>query len=93
MARSNEGFACHAHRDLVSYEIHHVWPTAYHGPDTPDNKVKICPNAHSDIHYLMERMLRRKTYNLTEYGPNVHKLALRGYRSVMAYAERMSPDA
>lgn len=87
MARSNTGFVCHKHTDMVSYEIHHVWPTAYHGPDTAANKVKICPNAHSDIHHLMERLLRGKPVNLTEYGPAIRGLALSGYHQVLAYAE------
>lgn len=90
MARDNKGFACHAHHDMVSYEIHHVWPTCYHGPDTPDNKVKICPNAHSDIHYLMERMLRGKRFNWREYGEKVRRLAIQGYDQVIAYAEELS---
>lgn len=87
MARSNEGFVCHKHENRVSYEIHHVWPTQYHGPDIPTNRVKICPNAHSDIHYLLERMLRGKPYDLSEYGPAIRGLALSGYHQVMAYAE------
>ena len=90
MARSNSGFACHQHTDMVSYEIHHVWPTAYHGPDIASNKVKICPNAHSDIHWLLERMLEGKPNNLREYGPAVRALAVRGYAAVMAYGESLS---
>ena len=76
---------------MVSYEIHHIWPTAYHGPDTPENKVKVCPSAHSDIHHLMELMLRGKTYGLHLYGPAVRQLAKAGYRQVIAYAEELTP--
>jgi hypothetical protein len=90
MARSRDGFVCHKHRSLVSYERHHVWPLGYHGPDTAANKVKICPNAHSDIHYLMELILRGKPYDLTEYGPAVRELALRGAREVTAYADSLA---
>ena len=90
MARSREGFICHTHRNLVSYELHHVWPTGYHGPDTKANKVKICPNAHSDIHYLMELILRGKPYDLTEYGPAVRRLALSGAQQVTAYADALA---
>ena len=91
MARDNQGFACHAHHDMVSYEIHHIHPTCYHGPNTAVNKVKICPNAHSDIHYLMELMLRGKAYDLHLYGPAVRQLAKAGYRQVIAYAEELTP--
>lgn len=87
MARDNKGFVCHAHHDMVSYEMHHIWPTCYHGPDTKENKVKICPNAHSDIHFLMERMLRGKPYNPRQYGNSVRDLAIRGYQAVMAYGQ------
>ena len=90
MARDNKGFACHAHYDMVSYEIHHIWPTCYHGPNTPANKVKICPNAHSDIHHLMELMLRGKPYDVRQYGNKVKRLAWIGYQQVTAYAQELS---
>lgn len=90
MARDNKGFACHAHHNMVSYEIHHIWPTCYHGPNTAENKVKICPSAHSDIHYLMERMLRGKNVVFSEYGWKVRRLAIDGYGQVLMYAERLS---
>ena len=89
MARDNKGFQCHSHESLVSYEIHHVWPREYHGPDIASNRVKICCNAHSDIHWLMNRMLAGKPYDLTEYGPNIRKLAIRGYNEVTAYIESL----
>ena len=91
MARDNKGFVCHAHHDMVSYEIHHIWPLSYHGPDTAANKVKVCPNAHSDIHYLMERMFRGRSYSWREYGPAVRHLARAGYLQVTAYAESIKP--
>lgn len=87
MARDNKGFACHVHHNWVSYEIHHIWPQCYHGPDTPDNKIKICPNAHSDIHYLMERMLRGKPSRLEHYSNFVKRYAKLGYQQVTKYAE------
>lgn len=89
MARDNKGFVCHNHTSLVSYEIHHIWPTGYHGPDVAWNRIKICPNAHSDIHWLMNRMLAGKTYNLTEYGPNIRHYAVEGYNYVIAYIETL----
>lgn len=89
MARSREGFVCHAHDTMVSYEMHHVWPLGYHGPDTKANKIKICCNAHSDIHYLMELILKGKPYRPQEYGPQVRLFAQRGADQVMAYAEKL----
>jgi len=90
MARDNKGFVCHSHTTKVSYEIHHVWPKEYHGPDTKANKVKICCNAHSDIHYLLERMLGGKLYDLREFGPQVRQLAQSGYEQVVAYADSLA---
>lgn len=81
---------CHRHDSLVSYEDHHVWPVGYHGPDVPSNIVRICCNAHSDIHYLMERLLRGKPVVLAEYGPVVRTLAQRGQREVIAYGESLA---
>ena len=89
--RDNKGFACHIHHEMVSYEIHHVWPLGYHGPDTADNKIKICPNAHADIHYLMERMFRGKPISARDYGTLVRRYAWQGYKAVTAYAESLLP--
>jgi 5-methylcytosine-specific restriction endonuclease McrA len=81
--------AAHKHPMLVPLEVHHIWPLGYHGPDILTNKVTICANAHSDIHYLLEAMLRQHPYNLSEYGPAVRALARRGYNAVMGYSERL----
>ena len=91
MARSDTGFACHKHDDLVSYELHHCWPRQYHGPDEDWNIVKICPNAHSDIHWLLERLLRGKPVDRPAYGPTIRAIAKRGYAEVLAYAEQVKP--
>jgi hypothetical protein len=87
VARDNKGFVCHVHTEWVSYEIHHVWPREYHGPDTKANKIKICPNAHSDIHYLMDRWLTGKPVNLRHYGASVRIWAKRGYDQVIKYLQ------
>lgn len=81
---------CHRHDSLVSYEDHHVWPLGYHGPNTRANIVRVCCNAHSDIHHLMERLLRGKPVDLTEYGPTIRQLALMGYEQVTAYADTLA---
>jgi hypothetical protein len=90
MARDNKGFACHKHSEHVSYEIHHVWPLGYHGPDVTWNKIRICPNAHSDIHYLMELMFRGKSFDWKEYGPQIRFYAKQGYQRVIAYADDLA---
>lgn len=88
MARDNKGFACHAHHNMVSYEWHHVWPTQYHGPNTAANKIKICPNAHSDIHHLMDRILAGKSYSPRQYGKQIRFYAYYGASQVLDYIEQ-----
>ena len=90
MARGTD-CAAHNHGHLVPIEVHHIWPTCYHGPDVKSNKVRICANAHSDIHYMMEAMLKGKPLNKREYGPGVRKYATLGYEQVVAYAESLAP--
>jgi len=93
MARDNKGFVCHNHTSMVSYEIHHVWPQCYGGPTVKWNLAKICPSAHSDIHYLMDRMLAGKSYNLREYGPAIRQLAKEGHDDVVAHIEQLIKHA
>ncbi len=90
------GLACfvHEHDSMVPQEDHHVWPTGYHGPDTRDNIVRICANAHSDVHYYLEYLLKhggQRPANWRTWGPNIRVLAWQGYEKVMAYAESLAP--
>jgi hypothetical protein len=82
--------AAHVHKMLVPQERHHVWPLGYHGPDTRDNLVLICCNAHSDVHYMMEAMLKGKPVDMRTYGPGVRRIAIAGYKAVMAYGAALS---
>ena len=90
MARG-KSCVCHRHDSLVPIEVHHVWPQQYHGPDTEENLIDTCANAHSDIHYLLNAMLKGKPYDLREYGPMVRHYAKRGYDDIMAYCESLIP--
>lgn len=38
--------------------IHHVWPLGMGGPDTPANRVPLCPTTHSEVHLILERWTR-----------------------------------
>ena len=33
-------------------EVHHKWPQAYGGPDTPDNRIYLSPTNHSMVHKI-----------------------------------------
>lgn len=37
---------------------HHVVPLGWGGPDTPENVETICPNAHSEVHRLLDAFVR-----------------------------------
>lgn len=92
MARGTE-CECHIHDTTIPQERHHVWPKGYHGPNTPDNLVTICCNAHSDIHYYMEYLFKHNGETPPDwrtYGPTVRALAKRGYDEVIAYGESLA---
>lgn len=39
-------------------EVHHVWPLGMGGPDTPRNRVPICPTGHTNVHALLRHAAR-----------------------------------
>jgi hypothetical protein len=83
---------------MVPQEDHHVWPRTYGGPNVADNLERVCANAHSDTHYLLELMLRtgdgRVPYETRRtFGPGVVALASRGYRAVIDHAEALAAEA
>lgn len=80
----------HHHLDLVPIEKHHVWPLGYHGPDIESNKTPLCANAHSDVHYLLEAMLKNKQLDHREFGQGVRNVAKRGYDQIIAYGKHLS---
>jgi HNH endonuclease len=78
--------AAHRHRELVPLERHHVWPKGEGGPDTPDNLVTLCSNAHSAAHDLLSKMLRTEgpvPWSIRRnYGRKVRAVADEGYRAI-----------
>lgn len=85
----------HTHDSNVPQEKHHVWPLGYHGPNTKENIIVICCNAHSDIHYFMEFMLKHNGKypdNWRTYGYQVRRFAKSGYYKVMAYGEQLAKE-
>ena len=43
---------------VLEYQQHHVWPLGMGGPDTPDNRVWLCPTAHANVHELLRAFMR-----------------------------------
>jgi len=58
-------------------EIHHAWPRAYGGLDTPDNRVAVCATCHGLIHRLAAKILSgalgKAHAALTQYFPDTPK--------------------
>ncbi len=40
---------------VIDPEIHHIWPSYANGPDVAENRVNLCPTAHSAVHWLLRR--------------------------------------
>lgn len=72
----------------VDIEVHHIWPRADTGPDTPENRISICPTAHSAVHWLLLRYKRANGTPAWEdrrrLNPYLRALADRGWRSIVA---------
>lgn len=43
----------HSPRSHINHR-HHIWPLGEGGPDTPRNRVIVCPTGHSNIHALLD---------------------------------------
>jgi hypothetical protein len=84
MARS---CAAHKHRTEEPLDAHHVYPLYAGGPDTVDNLVDLCPNAHRAVHEYLRELLKEERTGLFTldrrcYGPRVREIALEGYRRI-----------
>lgn len=66
---------------------HHIIPKSWGGPDTPENKVKLCPTAHSNVHHLLDHYVRHFRAGLGEppwaiqqhYSPYIRGLAAKAW--------------
>ena len=75
--------AVHTHHSLVPIEIHHIWPLGLGGPNTRDNRIPLCSNAHSAVHSFLTLLIKGggkvKWTTARQYGHRVRDLALQGY--------------
>jgi HNH endonuclease len=82
--------AVHTHEAAEPLERHHMQPLSRGGPNTPDNLVLICANAHGNVHYLLTAIEGARGYAgiplavKRSYGPEVKRIALTGWER---YAE------
>lgn len=61
----------------LEMHVHHVWPLAMKGPDSPENRVVVCPTGHANIH----RILRALIDGLPLFGArSERKVAQAGYQ-------------
>lgn len=88
--------AAHHHREMVPIEKHHIFPLGDGGPDTAANKIQVCANAHSSIHYLIDLCRKYGDYKLVPYeqrrtfGLKVRNLAFQGWLQIKAAQENAS---
>lgn len=56
--------ACYIHNDqhfpMEALEVHHKHPTAYHGPDTAENRCLLCASCHDVVHRTAQKLYSRK---------------------------------
>lgn len=56
------GDQCEIHRyhwpPVLETEVHHVWPQGMGGPDVAENRVRICPQGHTNIHVVLRALAR-----------------------------------
>jgi hypothetical protein len=52
----------------LNLEVHHIQPTYLGGPDTPDNRVPICPTAHTNVHEILATFMRDGLLTWTQVG-------------------------
>lgn len=65
--------------------IHHVVPLYAGGPDTPENRVNLCPTTHANVHALLrawERAQGEPSWDVRRrFSPYVRDLARRGWEN------------
>jgi len=84
MARARVCVCVSAHSpDPQSLDSHHIWPLGMGGPDTADNLVTVCPNAHRNVHELLRAWVKwdgPPPWEIrSHFGRYTRELAERGY--------------
>jgi hypothetical protein len=83
--------AVHTHDSWVPLNDHHIWPLGDGGPDTADNKITVCCNAHYSIHAMIDYLTKcivkehvdpQWSY-LRRFSPAVRELAWEGFNAIM----------
>lgn len=53
--------ACRVHGShrpgVITLHTHHIQPLGMQGPDVPENKVRICPTGHANVHAIMAALV------------------------------------
>ncbi len=63
-------------------DVHHIIPQAHGGPNTPDNRVVICPSGHRNVHVALRAMLAGKP--VPKVTRSERRLAQQGYDGITA---------
>lgn len=81
---------CYEHRPgVMEFIEHHIVPSFMGGPDTPENRIWICPNTHYNTHEILRLLVARvglltyeqaKALNARPVPRYAFNLALEGYQ-------------
>jgi hypothetical protein len=62
------------HLPKQALEVHHKHPTAYGGPDVPENRCVLCASCHSAVHSIAQKLYARRAGEahdiIEQYLPN-----------------------
>jgi hypothetical protein len=70
--------------EVVSFDVHHIWPQGEGGPDVPSNRAIVCPTGHRNVHTLIRLMLLYgpEPINENAWGKTTWAMALAGYGKI-----------
>lgn len=69
-------------------ERHHIWPVGRGGPDTPANRIPLCPTTHANVHTLERAWYAAQGLPSwavrSRFSHYTRELARRAYQSALA---------
>lgn len=80
-AKTHPCWCVKTHSPMVNRtHIHHIHPLSMGGPDTPANRIPLCPTTHGEVHLILEHFARGDRKRRASWGKYAYALAVRGWR-------------
>ncbi len=80
---------------VMSFDVHHIQPRSWDGPDIAENRITVCPATHRNAHGVLDLMVKFKGNppkdRLAAYPKFSRDLAMQGYRKYQATHENAIP--